>query len=213
MNTDLTPEDIDEMSRDDLDEIQFLSLDGERLTILRGYVERTVIIDGTQQIRGKKLPPLTFQNGVYPPVGQTIDPDVAKELLTHTQYGDRFILQRDLPASDDDTPAGPQIPDGHVMLPDGEVVPLDELQATPDTPRTNGQAESTSADEAGGLTALDDEHVSTKQEAVEALANAGADVSGIASVSNTSKDEILDTAAAAGYYFPTYGDGTYAPAA
>jgi len=57
----------------------------------------------------------------------------------------------------------------------------------------------------GELTEIDDEDVSTKQEALEALAEADIDLSGGDVTPTSTKQEILDFAEEQGFVFPTYG--------
>jgi hypothetical protein len=144
--------------------------------------------------------------------------------MTRRDYGRRYVLQQDLISRSgaEEAKTSTDVPAGHVKTESGDVVPVEEFLAqqsadaeTAEQPATNGDGapESTTdaPDAAPSLTALEDEYVSTKQDAVQCLADAGIDVSGIGSIANTTKTELLEIAADAGYYFPNYGSGEYAP--
>jgi len=75
----MTIDEIDALTDEEVATLRCISLDGERLTVLRGAIDERIVMGGTERIRTRTLPPIHFQRGVYPPVGERMDKDVAKE--------------------------------------------------------------------------------------------------------------------------------------
>jgi len=189
-----------------VDELIFVSLVGSGLVVQhQGWAE--------EELQGPgQVPPDPMDFGdeeAYEPQGEV----EAKELLNHPhRQGNRgaenWFALYDADEAEDVEPTEDvvdQIPEGYAKV-DGELVPVEDLVGDE---QTNGTAEEGVAGPGGPdldpLTAPEGEAITTKQEAYEALAAAGVDLSadGAPNMSD-SKTAILEYAHDQGFYFPNY---------
>jgi hypothetical protein len=161
-----------------LEDVRFISLASNDLTIYLDAPAEEELDRGRSETM---VPPIKFSAGFYEPETAVH----ARFLLDHPHRGSLFEVAASAPDVDPDPVE--EIPEGHVKLPTGEVIPASEVAGETDdlTPLTGNQMT-----------------ITTKQDALQVLAEAGADVSEI-SASNT-KAEIIEHAHSEGFSLPNY---------
>lgn len=201
-------------------DLTFISLTGDGLVIHHlGWAEEELEGPG-----GLEPDPIEFGSTQSYTPRNAVE---ARELLEHHHRQgnpggqDWFCLapqEEEMPAPS--SGALDEIPDGYAKV-DGELVPVEELLGEDEeenesvgaqTSAENGEAPSTSDEDDTGdrfdlvpLTAAGDGEITTKQEAVEALAAEDVDFSGDDAPSpHDNKTDIVEYAHAQGYYFPNY---------
>lgn len=211
-----------------LDEIEFVSLEGNRLAIhLPKRLQWFKGPDGTQRAREIGDEVVEFDAGLYPPPGQTIDYETALLMLEHKHFADHPDGDDvyTLAAQEQDVePSGGVPPDesefdvgeDEVIL-NGEVVskeealerlqngaseePESEMPATPEESSQSPPEVQDGPDESD-LVVL--EEPQNRTEALEALAERGVDLSDAPPASATTS-EIVDFAYKHGFIIDKYG--------